>query len=116
MSKYNLCQYLIRLKGEQSKMLMLDLIIKTPNLPDNPSFIKLIKSIVAKKFSRKKNYHSLTIVMSTTDDRRVPFSAEIELLDNESQIIKAKAASINTLSAFSQALARMERQMDKKRA
>lgn len=94
---------------------MLELIVKTPDLPENQSFIDLIKSMISKRFSRKKEVKSVLVVLSRTDDHRVPFKAEMQLED-EDGTLTSNALSVNTLSAFSQALARMERQLEKKRA
>lgn len=95
---------------------MLNLRIETPDIPENPSFIELIKSMISKRFSKKSDIESVLVVVSKTTDSRVPFSATMELEAKDHSIIKTKAASINSLTAFSQALARMERQLENKRA
>lgn len=94
---------------------MLELKVQTPNLPENQSFIELIKSMISKKFSRKKEIKSVLVVLSRSEDARVPFKAEMELEDEHGKLM-TNASSANSLSAFSQALARMERQLDNKRA
>lgn len=94
---------------------MLELKVQTPDLPENQSFIDLIKSMITNRFSRKKEVKSVLVVVSLTKDARVPYKAEMQL-KNEKGIFTTKASSANSLSAFSQALARMERQINKQRA
>lgn len=94
---------------------MLELKVKTPDNTENQSFIELIKSMIAKKFSLKKEIKSVLVVLSRNEDARIPFKAEVELED-EQGTLTTNASSVNSLAAFSQALARMERQLDKKRA
>jgi len=94
---------------------MLELKVQTPDLPENQSFIDLIKSMISKKFSRKKEIKSVLVVLSRTADSRVPFRADMELVDEHGMLI-SNASSVNSLSAFSQALARMERELHRKRA
>lgn len=95
---------------------MLNLRIETPDIPENQSFIDLIRSMISKRFSKKTNIESVLVVVAKTTDSRVPFSATMELEAKDKSVLISKAASINSLTAFSQALARMERQLDKKRA
>jgi len=95
---------------------MIELTIETKNLPENQSFKDLLLSMLTKAFSRKKEVKSVMVVVSKTDDARVPYSVEMNLEETNSTTLQSKAVSVNYLSAFSQALNRMERQLEKKRA
>jgi len=95
---------------------MIELTIETKNLPENQSFKDLLLSMLTKAFSRKKEVKSVMVVVSKTDDARVPYTVEMNLEETNSTTLQSKAVSVNYLSAFSQALNRMERQLEKKRA
>ncbi len=95
---------------------MMNIKVETPNLPESKSFKDLILSLLKKAFSKKPDIKSVLVVVSINDDVRTPYSVEMNLEEENEAPIQTKAASANSLAAFSQALKRMERQLDKRRA
>lgn len=95
---------------------MMKLEVVTANLPENKSFKDLIVSLLNKAFSKKKSIKSIHVVVSQSEDKRVPYIVEMNLEEENHDTLKSKAVSANSLAAFSQALTRMERQLEKRRA
>jgi len=95
---------------------MKNLIVETSNVPDSQSFRALIIAMIRKRFAKRKEITRLKVVISSTNNLAVPFEANIDMELGQKDHIQTKAVSINYLSAFSQALARVERQLNKKRA
>lgn len=95
---------------------MMNLKVETSNLPESQSFKDLILSLLKKAFSKKKDIKSVLVVVSKNEDARAPFVVEMNLEEENEAPLKTTAVSINYLSAFSQALKRMERQLEKRRA
>jgi len=93
---------------------MMNLTIETNNLPENQSFKDFIYSLVTKAFAKKKSIKSLLVVVSRNKDARVPFHVELNLEEENEQLLTTKAESANYIAAFSQALTRMERQLEKR--
>jgi len=50
--------------------------------------------------------------LSKSKDNRVPFNVVITATLNDDLVLESKAASANSLAAFTQALARLERRFD----
>lgn len=90
--------------------------VVTANLPENQSFKALILSLLKKAFSKKKTIKSVHVVLSQSEDKRVPYIVEMNLKEENEDLLKSSAVSANYLTAFSQALNRMERQLEKRRA
>jgi len=89
--------------------------IKVNNsIQESKSISGLILSMIKKSLGRYKHLDEVQIEVSQTEDVRVPIEVNISsYLENGEQILTT-SASANYLSAFSQALARMERQMQKR--
>ena len=95
---------------------MLKVTIETQNVPEKQSFMDLIKSMISKRFSTKKEVKEVTVLVMKNEGSRTPFQALLKLETEDKLMLETDANSINYLTAFSQALAKMEKQYDKKRA
>jgi len=97
-------------------MLPMILTINTKDIPENQSFRNLIKSLVSRIFSNEETVESIHLEVTKTTDSMVPFNVEVNLQAEGSKALKTTAASSNYLTAVSQALSRMEQQIERTRA
>lgn len=78
---------------------------------ENP-FTQLAKSMTQKALGHQSQVKTVTITLGKSDDHRVPFKASIELCKNDGLTLHSSSQSIHELTAFTQALTRMERKVE----
>lgn len=88
--------------------------IKVNKLEEEQSLSGLFQSMILKRLGEYNILQEVQIEVQNTDDSRVPIKVSLKSCLINGEIVNSSAASINYLSAFTQALARMERQMQKR--
>lgn len=73
---------------------------------------KIIRSMIEKTFTDSPNIKDVIINIQTQSDHRVPWKCSIHII-GESQNTNAESQAANYLTAFSQALMRVQRHWEK---
>lgn len=92
-------------------MKMMTIEVQTPNLPKDGTFEQLAKSMTLKAFDHISSVKAATLILGKSQDARVQFKAQVVLTLANNQQLQSEASSIHHLTAFTQALSRMERQI-----
>lgn len=88
--------------------------IDTINLPQDDSFISLIKSILCKNIGSNGDISSILVQIAKVDDVRIPYKTTIDLVLNSSKAsLQSESSSAHYLSSFTHALSRMQRQLSR---
>lgn len=93
---------------------MMKVSIKVNKLEEEQSLSGLFQSMILKRLGEYNILQEVQIEVQNTDDSRVPIKVSLKSCLINGEIVNSSAASINYLSAFTQALSRMERQMQKR--
>ena len=91
----------------------MNLYLETINFEKFDALENFIRSLAQKRFASLEFISSIHVNMKKTDDPRIPWTSELELRPVEGEVLFAEAHSANYISAFSQSVVRMERQVEK---
>lgn len=87
--------------------------LETINFQKFDALEKFIKSLAEKRFGKLKFISSINVYIKKTDDPMVPWKSEIELKPIKGAPLFAESSSANYISAFSQSVNRVQRQVEK---
>lgn len=73
---------------------------------------KIIKSMIETSFTDSSNINDVIVNIQTQSDHRVPWKCSIHVFGND-QSFNAESQAANYLTAFSQALMRVQRHWEK---
>ncbi len=76
----------------------------------------LFQSMLMRSLDKYHSIKEVAVEVSSSEDARVPYEVTIIAKLEEGAEIKSNAGSANHIAAFSQALARMERRMNRNQA
>jgi ribosome-associated translation inhibitor RaiA len=91
----------------------MNLNIETVNFQSFEALENLINGLAIKRFGKMKFISSIKVFIKKQTDPRVPWKAEIELKPIHGASLYAESESSHYLTAFSQSVNRVQRQLDK---
>ncbi len=91
---------------------MKNMSISIKDCPKENQFHDMIKSLINRRLINHCELCKIHVDLSKSKDNRVPFNVVITATLNDDLVLESKAASANSLAAFTQALARLERRFD----
>jgi len=92
---------------------MMELTININNNSQTESYTALIISMIKQRFSGVKDISNVDVQINESQDSRVPWMAVVTCSNSSDELLKAESSSANFLSAFTQALSKLERKLDK---
>ena len=93
----------------------MNLKLETVNFQSFEALEKLINSLAKKRFGKLKFISSIKVFIKKQTDPRVPWKAEIELKPVNGAPLFAESQSSHYITAFSQSVNRISRQLEKYR-
>lgn len=91
----------------------MNLVLETVNFQSFEALENLVTSLAQKRFGKLKFISSIRVFIKKQSDPRVPWKAEIELKPVKGAPLYAESQSSHYLTAFSQSINRVQRQLDK---
>ncbi len=89
--------------------------LETINFQKFDALENFVRKLTQKRFGKLNFITTINIFIKKTDDPRVPWKSEIELKPVKGAPLFAESSSANYISAFSQSINRVQRQVDKYR-
>ncbi|NNE26321.1 MAG: HPF/RaiA family ribosome-associated protein [Saprospiraceae bacterium] len=91
----------------------MQLTLQTINFQKFEALENFVNSLAQKRFGKLDFVQSINVYIKKTNDPIVPWVSELELRPVKGAPIFAESQSANYLSAFSQSVNRMQRQVEK---
>ena len=91
----------------------MQLTLQTINFQTFEALENFVNSLAQKRFGKLDFVQSINVYIKKSNDPIVPWVSEIELKPIKGAAIYSEAQSANYLSAFSQSVTRMQRQIEK---